>query len=112
MDFNTFQNVVRAGTPFDTGYMMTNGWAYFDTPYQYVAIANINTVPYIVFNELGTIYSQKNKGFISKGIVGQLNRITQSEILGLPYSYKETNDLLRDRQNDLLVSQGVLEVIK
>jgi hypothetical protein len=110
MDFSTFQEVVRAGTPFDTGYMMTNGWAYFDTPYQFVAIANETGVPYIVYNEDGTIYSKKNKGFISKGITGQLNQITYSEQLGLPYSFKEQDNTLRDRRNDMLVSMGVLEV--
>lgn len=112
MDFNTFQNVIRAGTPFDKGNMMENGWAYFDTPYQFIAIANTNGVPYIVFNEEGTVYSQKNKGFIRNKLTGQLNHITQSEQLGLPYSYKETNKTLANRRNSIMLSKGVLGVTR
>lgn len=111
MDFNTFQQEIRALTPFDTGNMMTNGWAFFDTPYQYIGIANTQAVPYIVYNEEGTIYTTKNKGFISQKITGRLNAITQSEILGLPIDYNETSETMKKR-NDILVSQGVLEVIK
>ena len=111
MDFNTFQQEIRYLTPFDNGNMMINGWAFFDTPYQYVGIANVNAVPYIVFNEEGTIYTTKNKGFISEKITGRLNEITQSEILGLPYQ-SNANETVQKRQNDMLVSKGVLEVIK
>ena len=108
MDFNTFQNVVRAGTPFDKGNMMENGWKYFDTPYKYVAIADTFTVPYIVYNEEGTIYTQKNKNFIREGIMGQLMHISQSETLGLPYSYKETNKTLAQRRLSLMENAGVI----
>lgn len=109
MDFATFQNVIMAGTPFRTGNMMSNGWAYFDTPYRYEAHANINAVPYIVFNEEGTIYTQKNKGFISQGIVGQLNHITWSETLGLPYSYENTDKTLASRRNSMLMAMGAVQ---
>ena len=110
MDFGTFQKVIMAGTPFDKGVMMQQGWAYFDTPIQFIAIANTNGVPYIVYNEEGTIYTQKNKGFISKGLTGQLNHITWSEQLGLPYTYEETNKTLRQRRNSIMQSMGVLGV--
>jgi hypothetical protein len=111
MEFNTFQNVVKAGTPFDKGQMM-DSWLFYDTPYRFVAQADIARTPYFVYNEEGTIYTTKNKGFISKGIVGQINQITYSENLGLPYSYEETNKTLANRRNKLLEQMGVLEVIR
>lgn len=108
MDFPTFQSIVMAGTPFRTGNMMSNGWAYFDTPYRYEAHANVNAVPYIVFNEEGTIYTTKNKGFISKGIVGQLNYASWSETLGIPYNYEESNKIVKDRRNSMLLAMGTV----
>lgn len=106
MDFTTFENVIRANMPFDTGNMFTNGAVMFDTPYQYVAIYNTNGVPYIVFQEEGTRFFKGNKGFISKRTVGQINRITQSELLGLPYDYKETNTTIADRNNEMMMATG------
>ena len=111
MLFNEFMLIVQSGTPFDTGQMM-DSWAFFDTPYQYVAIADVNRTPYFVFNEEGTIFSTKNKGFIKNGIVGQINNALYSEQLGLPYSYEEANKTLADRRNSLLLSQGAIEVIR
>ena len=109
MDFNTFQGTVKAGTPFDTGQMM-DSWLFYDTPYQFVAQADIARTPYFVFNQEGTIYTQKNKGFIDR-IVGEINYITYSENLGLPYDYSEINDTL-DQRNTILQQQGALEVVK
>lgn len=106
MDFATFQNVVRANMPFDTGNMYNNGAVFFDTPYDFVASYNVRQVPYIVFQEEGTRFFSGNKGFIQNRTVGQINRITQSEILGLPYNYKETNTIIADRNNELMIGAG------
>ena len=67
----------------DTGYMASNGAEFFDTPYELVAIYNTNRVPYIVFQEEGTRYYNKNKGFITTKADGKINRFIQSDILGL-----------------------------
>ena len=111
MLYSQFITIVQSGTPFDKGQMM-DSWAFFDTPYQYVAIADVSRTPYFVFNEEGTIYTQKNKGFISKGIVGQINNALYSEQLDLPYSYEEANKTLAQRRNSILMSQGAIEVIR
>lgn len=111
MLFNEFIVIVKSGTPFDKG-QMQESWAFFDTPYQYVAIADIQRTPYFVYNEEGTVYTQKNKGFIRNGIVGQINNALWSESLGLPYSYEEANKTLADRRNSMLLGQGAIEVIR
>lgn len=108
MDYTTFQNVVRANMPYDTGNMYQNGVAFFDTPYYYVAIYNTNQVPYIVFQEEGTRFFSGNKGFISKRTVGQILRIEQSEALGLPYDYRETNTTIANRNIDLMLTEGII----
>lgn len=109
MQFNTFQNVVKAGTPFDKGQMM-DSWLFYDTPYQFVSQADIARTPYFVYNQEGTIYTQKNKGFIDR-IVGQINYITYSENLGLPYSFADVDATLQNR-SEILAQLGALEVIK
>lgn len=108
MEYAQFQNIVRSGVPFDTGNMYQNGMDFFDTPYYYRASFNINRVPYIVYNEEGTIYTKKNKGFISRGIVGAINRATYSETLGLPFAYSGYNNTVAKRNNEILVSMGVM----
>ena len=108
MDFAQFQNIVRFNMPFDTGNMFSNGTDFFDTPYFYRASYNINRVPYIVFNEEGTIYTQKNKGFISQKTVGMINRATYSENLGLPFDTRPINNTIGQRNNQVLISMGVM----
>lgn len=111
MEYSKFTKIVRAGTPFATGKMM-NSWRFFRTPLYDVAIADVDTTPYFVFNEEGTIYTQKNKGFISNGIVGQVNMAHWSEDLGLPYSEEPTNKTLQARNNEMLLGIGAIEVIR
>lgn len=109
MDFNTFQNTVKAGTPFDSGQMM-DSWLFYDTPYQFVAQADVARTPYFVFNQEGTIYTQKNKGFIDR-IVGEINAITYAENTGVRLDYSIVDDTL-DQRNTILQQMGALEVIK
>lgn len=108
LGYETFQSIVKVNMPFDTGNMYANGVVFFDTPYYYRAAYDINRVPYIVFNEEGTVYSQKNKGFISQKTTGAVNRAVQSIILGLPYNEKEISEEYSKRNNEILISQGVM----
>ena len=90
----------------DTGFMASNGAEFFETPYELVAIYNTNTVPYIVFNEEGTRYTQKNKGFISVKAEGKISRFIYSEALGIPYNKLENNQIILENNNKLMVELG------
>ena len=108
-----FENTVRANAPFDKGALM--GSIIFEhNPYYSKAIYDDNILPYIRYQNEGFIHwiTKKpvtvNVGFIENKTVGAINRIIQSSILGLPYSYEETNRVLANRQNEILTQQGVI----
>jgi len=109
MESKTFFGVVRANMPYDKGNMFMNGIDEFITPYYDLAAYNNDRVNYIRYNEEGTIYTKKNKGFISKKTVGMVNRIMWSENLGLPYDFSEIDETLAVRNNDILTKQGVID---
>jgi len=108
MDYAQFINIIKANMPFDKGNMFNNGADYFDTPYFFKANYNNDRVPYIDYNEFGTIYTKKNKGFISQKTVGVINRATWSESLGLPFDNKPYNDEVATRNNSILEQMGVM----
>ena len=92
----------------DTGKMAREGAEFFETPNELVAIYNVTGVPYIVFQEEGTKYYDKNKGFIKNKAEGKINRFLWSEALGLPYDTTENDKVLLDNQDKLLVQIGGL----
>ena len=111
MDFLTFRNIIQANLPFDKGRMFATGVTYFDTPHYYRASYNINAVPYIVYQEEGTIYFKGNKGFITVDTAGHLNRAIQSEILGLPFpQHKAYEKVVAQRNNSIILTKGGMTV--
>jgi|LGOV01.1.fsa_nt_gb ABC-type lipoprotein export system ATPase subunit len=109
MEFTQFANIIRGNMPYDKGNMFSNGVDFFVTPYYDLGAYNNNRVNYIRYNEEGTKYTKKNKGFISKKTVGMVNKATWSENLGLPFDSTEMNEEVAKRNNDLLLKQGAIE---
>lgn len=99
--------IVLANIPIDTGFMARTAPAFFETPYEITVI--YSGVDYLEYNEEGTIYTQKNKGFISKKTTGLINRYGWSKSLGLPLDKTENNEALLENQDKLLEELGVIE---
>ena len=101
--------IVIGNMPIDKGNMRRNGAEFFDTPYELVAIYNTNGVPYIVFQEEGTRYFKGNQHFIRNNTVGQLNYLSWSESIGLPFDKTENNKNLLQYQDKMLEQLGVIQ---
>ena len=94
--------------PYDTGFMFLSGAKYFETEHFLLAVYDTERVPYIVYNEEGTIYSTKNKGFISQRTVGALNRYAAGVDKSVMSRYEETNNR---RGSTNMIKQGALDKI-
>lgn len=117
MTFKEFMDIHQANLPFDKGGMFKKGVKYLDTPLYYMADYDVNTLPYIIYQEKGFIHwitkkkVVKNIGFITVKTVGHLNKAIYSESLGLPYpTQKKFSDSTAQRNNSLLLSQGGMSV--
>jgi len=53
-----------------------------------------------------------NEGWITQRTVGAINRIEMSETLGLPYSYKEENETMANRANEILEKEGMITRVR
>ncbi len=109
METVAFFSIIKANMPFDKGNMFANGVDEISTPYYDLASYNNERVNYIRYNEEGTIYTKKNKGFISKKTVGMVNKAIWSDNLDLPFDYTEINETVAERNNSILIKQGVME---
>ena len=113
MKYVDFIRTIQANAIFDTGETLQS-IMFEDTPFYMKATYDANIAPQIRYQEEGFIHYLTGKpvtmnvGWISRRSVGAINRIEQSNVLGLPYSYKETNDELADRANEILINEGVL----
>jgi len=72
MDLETTRNVVISNMPFRTGRMFLHGAKFYETEQYILTVYDLMAVPYIRYNEEGTIFTTKNKGFISQKTVGEL----------------------------------------
>jgi len=81
MDLEKTRNIVVANMPFRSGFMFIHGAKFYETDHYILTRYDLQAVPYIRYNEEGTIFTQKNKGFISVKTVGEL---IAAEALGVP----------------------------
>lgn len=72
MDLETTRNVVVSNMPFRSGFMFVHGAKFYETEHYILTRYDLQAVPYIRYNEEGTIFTQKNKGFISQKTIGEL----------------------------------------
>lgn len=112
MDLQDFRSIIQAQIPYDTGFMFLSGVKYYQTEHFLMAEYDTSRVPYIVYNEEGTIYTTKNKGFISERTVGALNRFATYEDKGeralVISRYEEYNNR---RGSTNMIKQGALDKI-
>ena len=94
--------------PYDTGYMFLAGARYFDNAHFMMAVYDTERVPYIVYNEEGTRFSTKNKGFISQRTIGALNRFGANPDANVMGKYQESNNR---RGSTNMIKQGALDKI-
>lgn len=92
-----------------SGYMASNGAEFFETPYELAAIYNVIGVPYIVYQEEGTYFYDKNKGFISTKAQNKIERYVWSQRMDIPYNKLENDQILLEDRNKMLVELGVVE---
>lgn len=109
MTYAEFTMLVLGNIPVDTGHMINTAPSFFDTAHEYLCV--YSGVKYLSYQEEGTKFFQGNKGFISKNTVGQLNTLSMSETLGLPFDWTETNRNLLQHQDKMLVDLGVIQYV-
>jgi hypothetical protein len=108
MNLQEFRSIIQAQMPYDTGFMFLAGARYYDTAHFQLAVYDTERVPYIIFNEEGTKYSTKNKGFISQKTVGALNRYALGGDKRVLSRYEEYNN----RRGSLnMIRQGALDKV-
>jgi hypothetical protein len=106
MNLQEMRSIVQAQMPYDTGFMFLAGARYYETAHFLLTVYDTERVPYIIFNEEGTIYTDKNKGFISQQTVGALNRFGASQDKSVLSRYENYNNR---RGSTNMIKQGALE---
>lgn len=98
--------------PYDTGFMSLAGAKFFDTNMFILVKYDIDRVPYIVYNEEGTIYTEVNKGFIRQKTVGDLMRHANYKKHDMQAPFTRLDERVKRRASTDMISAGALEKIK
>lgn len=112
LQLNEMRMIVTSNMPYDTGFMSVNGARFFETAHFMLCKYDIERVPYIVYQEEGTIYSTKNKGFIRNKTMGDLLRHAAYKQAGLTAPFDELNERVKRRASTDMIKQGALEKVK
>jgi hypothetical protein len=111
VNLNDFRNACLGEVPVDTRNMLLNGFRFYETDILFRCQADLGAVPYIYYNEEGTVFTQKNKGFISQKMVSAVNNLMVADMNGQTYSqYRPNEEALRDKV--LQVESGVIEKLR
>ena len=106
MNLGEFRDIVVGNMPYDTGNMFLNGASFYETEHFLLARYDTERVPYIIYNEEGTIFSVKNKGFISQQTVGALLYGTDSAGMSEKVRRRGSTDMLKQGALDIVQSGG------
>lgn len=98
--------------PYDTGYMFLEGAAFYETNNFLLCRYEITRVPYIVYNEEGTVYTQVNQGFIRQQTVGDLNLHASYKEAGLVAPPNTLDERIKRRGSLNVIKQGAMDKIK
>lgn len=98
--------------PYDTGYMFLEGAAFYETNNFLLCRYEITRVPYIVYNEEGTVYTQVNQGFIRDKTVGDLNLHASYKEAGFRAPPNTLDERIKRRGSLNVIKQGALDKIK
>ena len=103
--------VVGSNMPYDTGFMFLAGANYYENEHFMMAQYDMNAVEYIYYNEYGTIYTQKNVGFIAEKTVGEINFLTSLNNAGYQQRLSGFSEQAKRRGSTSMLSQGALDKI-
>lgn len=104
--------IVSNNMPYDTGFMSQNGARFFETEHFMLCKYDIERVPYIVYNEEGTKFSVKNKGFIKHKTIGDLQRQAAYKEAGLQAPMNTLDENVKRRASFNMMKQGAIEKLR
>ncbi len=104
--------VVVGDMPYDTGYMFLNGASFYETNAFILVKYDIERVPYIIYNEEGTIFTTKNQYFIRDKTIGDLQRHAAYQQAGLHAPMDTLNETVKRRGSLNMIKQGAIDKIR
>lgn len=103
--------IVTTNMPYDTGYMFLAGSRYFENEHYMLCKYDTERVPYIIYNEEGTVFSVKNRGFIARRTMGEINYIIQMRKAGGHTSLSGLTEIAKRRGSTNMIKQGAMDKI-
>ena len=98
--------------PYDTGFMFLNGARFFETNAFMLCKYDIERVPYIVYNEEGTVFTTKNQYFIRRKTIGDLLRHSSYNEAGMQAPFDKLDERVKRRGSFDMIKQGALDKIR
>jgi len=109
MNLNDFRNVALSQVPVDSRNMLLNGFRFYETDLFFRVVADLDAVPYIYYNEEGTVFTEKNKGFFSKKMKGAIESAFIKDSNGEDMTPLYTANEEAIRKDVSLANAGVIE---
>jgi len=109
MNLETMRLIVTSCMPYDTGNMFMNGCRFFETEHYLMAVYDVERVPYIIYNEMGTRFSTKNQYFIQDKTIGALNQRQTEESKGIFKPISKWEDEVKRRATNINIDMGALD---
>lgn len=104
--------IVTSNMPYDTGFMSQNGARFFENEHFMLCKYDIERVPYIVYQEEGTRFSTKNKGFIKNKTIGDLLRHADYKSAGLQAPFNRLDETVKRRASFNMLKQGAIDKLR
>jgi hypothetical protein len=112
MNLATMRMVVTSNMPYDSGFMFTAGAKFFENEHFMLCKYDTERVPYIIYNEEGTIFSTKNQYFIRKQTMGDLMRHESYNEAGMQANEAKLDKAVKRKGSLSMISQGAMEKIR
>ena len=112
LTLNEMRMIVTNNMPYDTGFMFMSGSRYQENAHFMVAKYDTERVPYIVYNEEGTVYSTKNQYFIREQTVGDSMRHANYKDAGMQAPFTKLSENVKRRSSTNLLKQGAIDKIR
>lgn len=106
------RQVVVGCMPYDTGYMSLEGASFYETNAFILVRYEITRVPYIIYNEQGTIFTTKNQFFIRDKTIGALINAAAYREAGIRKPFDKLDEHVKRRGSFDMIKQGALDKIK
>ena len=106
------REIVGGCMPYDTGNMFLRGARYVETALYYQVQYDLALVPYIFYQEEGTVFFDGNKGFISRDTVSEINHLVAMRLNGINEPYTVRSKQVRQRGSLDMLHNGVIDEIR